>query len=185
MPASTPIALAVTVLALAQCGARTGSDDAEPGSDASSEPAALRPDACLPRTVTLEVPISAPWVATGLIVVAGSHLIVHATGTVRYGGGADQIGDANGSSYPQKFFPAAVLPNTIISTLIGKVGGTTTIDTGAPVPEGAPGAGPGFVGASYDQVMTASGPLFLGYNDQRDWYYDNVGSVTVTITTGC
>ncbi|HEX7602861.1 MAG TPA: hypothetical protein VF316_14695, partial [Polyangiaceae bacterium] len=63
--------------------------------------------------------------------------------------------------------------------------GTTAMDTGAPVPEGAPGSGAGFVGSSYDEVMTASGPLFLGYNDQRDWFYDNVGSFTVTITTGC
>jgi len=125
------VALAVTALVLAQCGARTGAGDAELGSDASSEAAAPLSDACLPRTVTLEVPISAPGIATGLTVAAGSHLVVHATGTVRYGGGADQVGDADGSGYPQKFFPAAVLPNTIISTLIGKVGGTTAVDTGA------------------------------------------------------
>ena len=179
------VAVAAGVLVLAQCGAR---DELGWGRDVSSEAgsdAKFVSDACTPQEVTLEVPTTVPWVSTGLNVVAGSRLRVQATGTVRYGGGAQQVGDANGSDYGQKFYPAAVLPNAIVASLIGKVGGTTALDTGSPVPEGAPAGGAGFVGASYDEVMTTSGPLFLGYNDQREWFYDNVGSFTVRIALGC
>jgi hypothetical protein len=174
---------AASVLVLTRCGARS-----ELGSshDAAAETDAARvSDACIPQTFALEVSSTIPWVSTGLSVVAGARLRVHATGTVRYGGDAQQVGDANGSDYGQKFYPAAVLPDAIVASLIGKVGGTTALDTGIPVPEGAPGGGAGFVGASYDELMTTSGPLFLGYNDQRTWFYDNVGSFTVTVTIGC
>jgi len=173
------VTIAGGALLLAQCGARSELGLGEP--DARAEVS----DACVPKTVTLVIPITVPWTATGIDVVAGSHLVVLASGTVQYGGGADQIGNADGSDYPQKFFPAAVYPDTVISTLIGKVGGTTAVDTGIPVPEGVPGRGAGFVGSSYDRIVPVSGPLFLGYNDQRNWFYDNVGSFTVKITTGC
>lgn len=177
------IALA-SVFVLTQCGARSELGSGTSGFDASAHP---RPtsDACVPRALTLEVPSDAPWTSTGLVVAAGERLVVRAKGTVRYGGDAPQIGDVNGSSYGLKFYPAAVLPNARIASLIGKVSGTTAVDTGSPVPEGAPGEGTGFVGASYDEIMTQSGMLFLGYNDQRDWFYDNVGSFSVTITIGC
>jgi hypothetical protein len=179
------VAVAAGALTLAQCGSRS---ELASGGDATAGAAAdakVVSDACVPQTVTLEVSSTAPWVATGLSVSAGARLRVRATGTVRYGGGAEQVGDANGSSFGQKFYPAAVLPNAIVASLIGKVGGTTAVDTGSPVPEGAPGSGAGFVGASYDELMITSGPLFLGYNDQREWFYDNVGSFAVTITLGC
>lgn len=181
------VTIAAGVLLLAQCGSRSELGPGEPGAPAEAVSDAARPgsDACVPKTVTVVIPSTAPWTSTGINVVAGSHLVVLASGTVQYGGNADQVGDANGSDYPQKLYPAAVYPDTVVCTLIGKIGGTTAVDTGTPVPEGAAGRGAGFVGSSYDRVVTVSGPLFLGYNDQRDWFYDNVGSFTVKITTGC
>ena len=45
-----------------------------------------------------------------------------------------QVTDPNGGHYSgKKFFTAAVLPNTVIVSLIGKVGGTAAVDTGTPL----------------------------------------------------
>jgi hypothetical protein len=78
-----------------------------------------------------------------------------------------------------------VLPTAVVVSLIGKVGGTTAVDTGAPLLEGAPDDGPGFVGASYDEIVVESGRLFLGFNDQKQAFGDNSGAFTVTITLSC
>jgi hypothetical protein len=67
--------------------------------------------------------------------------------------------------------------------LIGKIGGTTALGTGTPVPEGLPGNGPGYVGSSYNQFIGTGGELFLGFNDQTTAFGDNSGSFAVTVTT--
>lgn len=131
---------------------------------------------------TLNVPITVPWTDTGINIAAGSQLDITASGIVAYGGSPGQVTDANGGNWDgQQFFQTAVLPNTIIVSLIGKIGGTTDIGTGTPVPEGTPGDGPGFVGISYSEVTSISGELFLGFNDQVGGFWDNSGSFSVTI----
>jgi hypothetical protein len=130
---------------------------------------------------TMNVPITVPWTDTGINIAAGSQLDITASGIVAYGWSPGQMTDANGGDSGQQFFQTAVLPNTIIVSLIGKIGGTTDIGTGTPVPEGTPGDGPGFVGISYSEVTSTSGELFLGFNDQVGAFWDNSGSFSVTI----
>ena len=122
-----------------------------------------------------------PWTDTGINIAAGSQLDITASGIVAYGGSTDQTTDANGGIPSQEFFQNAVLPNTIIVSLIGKIGGTIDVGTGTPVPEGTPGDGPGFVGISYSEVTPTGGELFLGFNDQVGAFWDNSGSFSVTI----
>ena len=137
-------------------------------------------------TTTLDVPGTAPWYDTGIDVFAGDELDITATGIVSYnlyaiGGplGADANG---GDSTGQNLFSLAVLPHTMIHSLIGKIGGTTDVGTGAPVPEGLPGDGVGFIGTSYSKPLSTSGRLFLGYNDEVPYFYYNGGSFHVIVT---
>jgi hypothetical protein len=143
-------------------------------------------EGCVLETASLQVPSTTPWFDTGIDVTAGQHLHITATGTVRYGGKANQVTDANGG-HPtgKKLFAAAVLPTTVVVSLIGKIGGTTAVDTGAPLLEGTPNNGPGFVGASYNEIVLESGRLFLGFNDQKQTFGDNSGAFTVTVTLSC
>jgi hypothetical protein len=181
----------IAAAVLVACGARTELDgplDASPR-DASTQRDGIAPrdapaDAC--GSFTLDVPVGAPWFDTGIDIVAAERLRITATGVVRYGGQSNQVTDANGGNFDgQMFFSTAVLPNTVVCSLVGKVGGTTAMDTGTPLPEGTPGDGPGFVGVSYDRIVPVTGRLFLGFNDQRQAFGDNGGSFTVTITLGC
>jgi hypothetical protein len=130
---------------------------------------------------TMDVPITVPWTDTGINIAAGSQFVITASGLVAYGGATDQTTDANGGIPSQEFFQNAVLPNTIIVSLIGKIGGTIDVGTGTPVLEGTPGDGPGFVGISYSEATPAGGELFLGFNDQVGGFWDNSGSFSVTI----
>lgn len=66
-------------------------------------------------------------------------------------------------------------------SLIGKTGGTTAVGSGTPVPQGTPGDGAGFVGASYDEFISTGGELFLGFNDQVGGFSDNSGGFSVTL----
>ena len=166
------VALAAALLACG-CGARTGLR-------------ASLDDRCADESTVIEVPSTNAWFDTGFDVAAGQRLRITATGIVHYGGDPKQVTDADGGHYTgKKFFTTAVLPNAVIVSLIGKVGGTTAVDTGTPLPEGTPGDGPGFVGTFYDEVVPESGRLFLGFNDQRQAFGDNVGGFTVTITPDC
>jgi hypothetical protein len=143
---------------------------------------------CVGETTTLQVqvPSTAAWFDTGIDVTAGQYLHITATGTVHYGGSSKQVTDADGGHHTgKKFFSKAVLPTTVVCSLIGKIGGTTAVDTGTPLPEGTPNDGPGFVGTSYDEIVPESGRLFLGFNDQKQAFGDNNGEFTVTITLGC
>ena len=149
------------------CGARTPLDRASAA------------DACAPRDFTLQVPATTAWTDTGIDVVAGTTLTIHASGTVKYGGMASQVTGPNGGNFDgQKFFSTAVLPGAVVVSLIGKIDET-------PLPEGAPGDGAGFVGATYQTTAPASGRLFLGFNDQRQAFGDNAGSFTVTVRVSC
>jgi hypothetical protein len=141
---------------------------------------------CAPEPTTFQVPPTTPWFDTGIDVTAGQHLHLVATGMVRYGGDPQQITDANGGHFTgQKFFTTAVLPDTVVVSLTGKVGGTTDIGTGTPLPEGTPDDGAGFVGTSYDEIVPESGRLFLGFNDRVNAFGDNSGGFTVTVTLSC
>jgi hypothetical protein len=141
---------------------------------------------CALETVSMQVPSTTPWSDTGIDVTAGQRLHITSTGMVRYGGKEQQVVDANGGNYTgKKFFEAAVLPATVVCSLIGKVGGTTAFDTGAPLPGGTPDVGLGFIGASYDEIVPESGRLFLGFNDQKQAFGDNSGAFSVTITLSC
>jgi hypothetical protein len=143
-------------------------------------------DGCVRETANIQVPSTGPWFDTGIDVTAGQHLHITAMGKVRYGGKEEQVTDADGGHYTgKKFFPGALLPTTMVVSLIGKVGGTTALDTGALLPEGTAKSGPGFVGASYDEIVLESGRLFLGFNDQKQAFGDNSGAFTVTITLSC
>ncbi len=156
------------------CGARTGLAGGQPSEGGCG------------LVTVLEVSSTVPWSDTEIDVTAGQRLRVVATGSVTYGGNGKQVTDANGGNFDgQKFFMTAVLPTTVVCSLVGKVGGTTAIGTGTPLPEGAPNDGPGFVGTSYDQIVPVSGRLFLGFNDQKQAFGDNSGAFTVTITLGC
>lgn len=131
----------------------------------------------------MDIPCTVPWTDTGINIAAGSLLDITASGIVRYGGSEGQEAEANGGDVTgQQFFPTAVLPDATIVSLIGKIGGTTDIGTGTPLPEGTPGNGPGFAGASYSEVIPTSGELFLGFNDQIGGFWDNSGSFSVTIS---
>ena len=157
--------------------------DAASDSSSGSEAAT-----CASLHASLQVPSESPWSDTGIDVVAGMTLTITASGTVSYYGSYDKLTGPDGVNWDgQKFFADAVLPNTIVVSLIGRVGGSTAIDTGTPLPEGTPGDGPGFVGSSYERVVPASGRLFLGFNDQRmaSAFADNSGSFDVTVTLHC
>ena len=173
--------LEACALALFACGARTeigGTRDA-----AQSAP----PDAaCVPRDFTLQVPATAPWTDTGIDVPSGAALTISSSGTVSYFGANDEFTGPDGGNFDgQKFFATAVLPNAIVVSLIGKIGGSVTLDTGTPLPEGTAGDGAGFVGSAYERTVPVGGRLFLGFNDQRSAFGDNTGAFTVTIRIGC
>jgi len=132
---------------------------------------------------TLDVPCTVPWTDTGINIAAGSQLDITATGIVAYGGSPSQVTDANGGDYTgQQFLSDMMLSNTVCHSLIGKIGGTIDIGTGTLVPEGTPGNGPGFVGTSYGELISTSGEIFLGFNDDPAGFWDNSGSFSVTIS---
>lgn len=170
------VALLLSLLA-SSCGART--DLGVP--DTTDEACTLEP-----LTTTLTIPSTSAWFDTGIDVTAGQFLQIKATGKVHYGTKPEQVTDANGGHYSgKKFFETAVFPGTIVCSLIGKVGGSTELDTGAALPEGKPKSGPGFVGTFYEELVPQSGRLFLGFNDQKHTFGDNDGLFTVTITLSC
>jgi hypothetical protein len=140
------------------------------------------------RSEVIQVQARNPWQDTGIDIFAGDRLEITAPGSVCYGGCSNQV-NANGVSNNglrdgTMMFPGTVLPNAIGLSLIGKIGGSTALGTGIPVPEGAPGKGPGFIGSQYSQIIPTSGRLFLGFND--DQFVDNSRSFAANVSvTGC
>jgi hypothetical protein len=125
-----------------------------------------------PVTRDVQVPVTTPWSDTGIDVLVGTDVVIHASGTVRYGPMSPQTTDANGGNFDgTSYFPSAVYPKAIVCSLIGRVGDT-------PVPKQS-----GFVGVDYHETMTSGGRLFLGFNDQQGQFGDNSGAFDVTITT--
>jgi hypothetical protein len=132
---------------------------------------------------TLAVPDTVPWTDTGIYLAAGSQLDITATGIVHYSTSSYQVCDANGGDYSgAQFLSDQMLPNTVCHSLVGKIGGTTSVGTGTPVPEGISGDGPGFVGTSFNKAIPTGGELFLGFNDNPTVFWDNSGSFSVTIS---
>jgi len=121
-----------------------------------------------------------PWTDTGIFVQAGDELVISATGSVSWGGASTDPNGVGTFRDGTQTLPSVVVPTAIIDSLIGKIGGTTAIGDGNPVPQGAPGKGAGFVGSSYDEIISQSGELFLGYND--DLFGDNSGGYNVSIS---
>jgi hypothetical protein len=135
------------------------------------------------HAATFTMPVTAPWFDTGIDIFSGQRISITANGTVSYatsspGVNADGIGP--GYDGNQKLVNTTI-PNTIHLSLIGKVGGTTGIGDGTPVPEGLPGKGTGFVGSAYDQIIPYSGRLFLGLNDTDSNFGDNSGSFSIQV----
>jgi hypothetical protein len=135
-------------------------------------------------TYHLSISSTSPWTDTGISVYAGALLSIQATGTVSYFGDNTQaVTGPGGTNYDgTQFFPESVYPNTTVVSLIGKIGGTTTIGTGTALPGGLPGNGVGYVGSSYSEVVPTTGELFLGFNDQVGSFGDNSGSFQVSVT---
>jgi len=132
---------------------------------------------------TLSIPDTVAWTDTGINIAAGSELEISASGTVTYGFSTGQsTGPNGGDTSSQQFFADAVVPSAVIHSLIGKTGGTTAVGDGTPVPEGTPGDGTGFVGVSYDKIISSGGELFLGFNEEVGGFSDNSGSFSVTVT---
>jgi PEP-CTERM motif len=130
-----------------------------------------------------DVPGTVPWYDTGIDVFAGNELSITATGLVFYDVFNSRAADANGGNWDgQLFLAGAQYSNTVVHSLLGRIGGTINPGTGTPVPEGVFGNGPGFVGTAYDKQVSTSGRLFLGYNDGLDNFQDNSGSFHVTVT---
>jgi hypothetical protein len=133
---------------------------------------------------SFSVPITAPWYDTGIDVTAGQAVNITASGTVRFGPFSSQTTDPNGGdSFGGTTFDAlAVYPNTVVVSLIGKIGGTTAIGTGTPLLAGVAGNGLGFVGSTYSQLASTSGRLFLGFNDEVNQFFDNSGTFSVLVS---
>jgi len=128
------------------------------------------------------------WQDSGIDVRAGDYLRITASGKIHYNRNDRRAyTDPNGTGPLLHDRPAPVGPPdgflgppTIVYSLVGKIGGGKDLGTGTPLPEGAPGKGPGFVGSDYYQKSPVSGRLFLAYND-HERYWDNAGSFQVHV----
>jgi PA-IL-like protein len=117
------------------------------------------------RSITVNA--NQPWTDTGITVNRGDSISFRATGQIRIS--RDNVAQAfatpDGSASHTASRDRYPLPTNPVGTLIGRVGQN----------------GPVFaIGSSSRPItMSASGPLFLGIND--DGFSDNSGSFTVTI----
>lgn len=132
-------------------------------------------------TVQFDVNVRSAWRNTGVDIETNQRLQLTTDpgNTVNYGPLLDiQLVNADGVG-PEfdgsQFRSDTVLPDTIVLSLIGRIGETL-------LPEVIAGNGEGFVGTSYDQVVQTSGRLYLGFNDREGFFPDNSGAFSVTIT---
>jgi hypothetical protein len=103
------------------------------------------------------------WVATGLTVRSGETITFQTTGEVRLSANANDRAQAAGAMSQRKA-PGSPLPNEFAGALIARIG------------NGQPFA----IGNQTSVRMPASGPLYLGVND--DAVGDNSGQFNVVIT---
>lgn len=111
---------------------------------------------------TIAVPANQQWVATGLTVRRGETLSFNVTGEVQLSNDANDRARAAGAM-SQRRAAGSPLPNEFAGALIARIG------------NGQPFA----IGDQASVQMPASGPLYLGVND--DVLNDNQGQFNVTI----
>jgi hypothetical protein len=105
------------------------------------------------------------WVNTGIVVSQGQTVNFNATGEVRLSGAGDDLATPAGSK-SGRYAPGSPLPQLLAGALIGRIG------------NGQPFG----IGDQRSVQMPASGPLFLGVND--DQLNDNEGEFRVDIQAG-
>lgn len=109
------------------------------------------------------VPGNQQWVATGITVRRGERIGFNATGEVVLSADANDKAQVTGA-FSQRKAAGSPLPNELAGALIGRIG------------NGEPFA----IGDQKSIQMPASGPLYLGIND--DGMGDNTGQFNVVIT---
>jgi hypothetical protein len=132
------------------------------------------------------------WINTGVTLNPGDTLTITATGLATSSNPARPFHGPNGASPTQSANATESLVNTVnLGALVGMidypagsipVAPTFTTSGMYLLDAGSTGIfGPGFVGASFSQIIPAlvSGTLFLGFNDGFD--ADNAGSYDVSI----
>jgi hypothetical protein len=122
------------------------------------------------------------WIDTGLTINAGDTLQIEAVGSIQFdaaGRMADPDGNPDGDP-----FASSLVPTLAAHTLVGRIGasGSLTDESGF------------LIGSSFNQVVSASGKLFLGFNDgyvkedrsglDSGAQGDNSGAYTVNATVG-
>lgn len=136
----------------------------------------------------LQVPANVEWFDTGLDILADSRVTIIASNWVIYGVPREMISNADGLS-PLTDGKHAAGPGHLCDSapslsLVGKIGGTTEVGTGTPLPQMSSLRGAGCVGTSYTAVMNTGGRLFLGFNDQTTAFSDNSGHFQVRVIRG-
>jgi hypothetical protein len=132
------------------------SADAQPAGTSGSSPAAA------PDGSSVEVPATAAWVPTGMVVRRGELLSFTTTGQIRLSADAEDLASAAGAR-SQRQSPGSPMPSISSGALIGRIG------------DGAPFS----IGDQTSTAMPAAGQLFLGIND--DQLADNSGAFRVTV----
>lgn len=125
-----------------------------PGSGTSAQPS-------VPGAIV--VPATQQWVPTGLTVRRGEQVSFNATGQVQLSADPNDKAQPSGA-FSQRKAVGSPLPNELAGALIGRIG------------NGAPFA----IGNQPSIPMPASGPLYLGIND--DAMGDNSGQYNVVVT---
>jgi hypothetical protein len=136
-------------------GAVATTGDAQPSSEVTTAP---------PPAGAIAVPANQQWTATGITVRQGDRISVNTTGRIQLSTDSNDIAGSAGA-LSRRLASGSPIPTAYAGALIFRVGNST------PRPIGDQ-TGP--------FVMPASGPLFLGIND--DQVADNVGQFHVTIT---
>jgi hypothetical protein len=110
----------------------------------------------------IDLPATAAWVPTGIVVRRGEVLTFSTTGQIQLSGEVEDIAGAAGAR-SQRTATESPLPNVPEGALIGRVG------DGPPFP----------IADATSATMPAAGQLFLGVNDSKP--ADNTGAFRVSI----
>jgi hypothetical protein len=118
-----------------------------------------------PTTVTVQVPATVAWNATGVSCVPGDVLEISATGIVNLGPAAEATAPPDGAPDPALHqFNLPELPDSPHAGLAGRIDQSPAF----------------FVGSSVEHVCDEAGQLFLGVNDEG--VDNNAGAFEATIT---